>query len=252
KFYFKDIALTRPGEQLAITHYKVKSFSNGNYVDETNSMFFFDAGIDWINALYLTEIDNHPHLAWGPHPTFSPITGYKIYRAMSANPVNPLSLNYTIIGTTTDDEFEYTDVEVFVDGQNPVYVYYYVKAYYTNGKSFNYSSRTNFVDIEGAWWPWKQGIKQEMKEVHEFKLAQNFPNQFNPSTEITYIIPKENHVQLKVYDTFGREVAVLVKERQNVGTHTVNFNGEKLASGVYIYEMVTGEFRYIRKMLLVK
>ncbi|MCF8357055.1 MAG: hypothetical protein K9H48_21650 [Melioribacteraceae bacterium] len=41
KFYFKDIALTRPGEQLAITHYKVKSFFNGNYVDETNSMFFF-------------------------------------------------------------------------------------------------------------------------------------------------------------------------------------------------------------------
>lgn len=85
-----------------------------------------------------------------------------------------------------------------------------------------------------------------------YKLFQNFPNPFNPSTIINYQLPINNFVRLAVYDIAGREVAVLVNEVKNAGSYMVEFNASGLTSGVYFYRLETSEYSEVRKMILMK
>ena len=87
----------------------------------------------------------------------------------------------------------------------------------------------------------------------EFMLYANYPNPFNPSTTISYDLPAEANVLLKVYDMTGREVTTLANDRQQAGHHTVQFTATSgLSSGAYIYQIQAGSFRERKKMLLVK
>jgi photosystem II stability/assembly factor-like uncharacterized protein len=94
-----------------------------------------------------------------------------------------------------------------------------------------------------------------------FVLNQNYPNPFNPSTKISFTIPSRSHVQLKVYDVAGREVAVLVDEELSAGTYSSPFIASGLASGVYFYaisvedkrsEASQRSFSETKKMMLIK
>ncbi len=85
-----------------------------------------------------------------------------------------------------------------------------------------------------------------------FGLSQNFPNPFNPSTVISYQIPADEMVTLKVYDVLGREVASLVNEQKSAGVHQINFDGSGLSSGMYVYKIQAGSFVQTKKMLLTK
>lgn len=86
----------------------------------------------------------------------------------------------------------------------------------------------------------------------KFELSQNYPNPFNPSTIVSYQLPKNGNVTLKIYDILGREVETLVDRSENAGKHSVTFNGEKLASGVYIYSLEADGVTLQKKMLLLK
>ena len=85
-----------------------------------------------------------------------------------------------------------------------------------------------------------------------YSLSQNYPNPFNPTTIIKYSIIKEVQVSLKVYDIIGREVASLVNQKQSAGTYNVNFDASRIASGVYIYRIIAGNFVQSKKMMLIK
>lgn len=85
-----------------------------------------------------------------------------------------------------------------------------------------------------------------------FELEQNYPNPFNPSTVISYQLPANSHVILKVYDVLGREVETLLDERQSAGNHYVRLNATTLSSGVYFYRLEAGMYHDTRKMLLLK
>ncbi len=90
-----------------------------------------------------------------------------------------------------------------------------------------------------------------------FALMQNYPNPFNPSTTIEFQLPVNGFVELKVYDVAGREVATLVSEMKNAGTHRIAWNavdnqGVKVSSGVYFYRINAGQFNQIKKMVLLK
>lgn len=86
----------------------------------------------------------------------------------------------------------------------------------------------------------------------DFSLQQNYPNPFNPTTVVSYQLSVAADVRLGVYDLLGSEVAVLVDEIKAPGSHEVTFDGSRLASGVYIYRLITGSFMQSRKMVLVK
>jgi len=86
----------------------------------------------------------------------------------------------------------------------------------------------------------------------EFALEQNYPNPFNPLTKISYQLPQSGFVNLKVYNTLGKEVATLVNEEKSAGKYSVNFNAGNLSSGVYFYKLTSNNFSQINKMLLVK
>lgn len=85
-----------------------------------------------------------------------------------------------------------------------------------------------------------------------FDLKQNFPNPFNPSTNIQYDLPKDVHVSIKVYDMSGREMAVLVNDFRNAGRYIVAFNASHLASGIYFYKIKAGGFEVTKRMVLLK
>jgi hypothetical protein len=85
-----------------------------------------------------------------------------------------------------------------------------------------------------------------------YSLAQNFPNPFNPATEIQFTVPKAGLTTLRVFDILGREVATLVNENMNPGTFKVRLDGANLASGTYIYTLTSGEARITKKMMLLK
>ena len=91
-----------------------------------------------------------------------------------------------------------------------------------------------------------------------YKLEQNYPNPFNPTTKIKYAIPssvemhRDASVQLNVYDVLGREVTTLVNEKKSLGNMKLNLMQQYLPSGVYFYQLKSGEFIQTKKMLLMK
>ena len=88
--------------------------------------------------------------------------------------------------------------------------------------------------------------------VKTFELAQNYPNPFNPTTNISYSIPYSSKVVLKIFNILGKEVATLVNSEQTSGNHIVVFDGSKLASGVYFYQINAGNFVATKKLILMK
>jgi hypothetical protein len=95
-------------------------------------------------------------------------------------------------------------------------------------------------------------VKAKASVATAFELSQNFPNPFNPSTVISYQLPANTLVTLKVYDELGRLVKTLVNENQNAGAHSVTFNASNLASGVYFYRLTAGSFVETKKLMLLK
>ncbi len=86
----------------------------------------------------------------------------------------------------------------------------------------------------------------------EYKLHNNYPNPFNPSTQIVYSIAQSENVSLKIYDILGNEVATLVNSHQPAGIYEVTFTADKLSSGIYIYQLQAGKFVETRKLMLLK
>ncbi len=135
-------------------------------------------------------------------------------------------------GTTTEPQhYSYTDN---LPGASLVTYYYRLKQVDFNG-AYKYSST-----VEAEFGP------------SEFTLSQNYPNPFNPTTSISYQLPVNSFVSLKVYDVLGNEVSTLVNEQKAAGEYSAVFNASALGSGVYFYVLKAGNFLQSRKMMLVK
>ena len=137
---------------------------------------------------------------------------------------------FTIIGTYTNDSL---NGEVSLDGprgSDPYGTVHLVRM----------GIATGMVPLEKRGGPDK------------FSLLQNYPDPFNPSTVIGYQLLTNSFVTLEVYDMLGREVKILVNERQTSGYHSVTFNAGSLPSGVYFYRLQDGTFSSTKKLLLLK
>jgi photosystem II stability/assembly factor-like uncharacterized protein len=134
-------------------------------------------------------------------------------------------------GTTTEEHsYSYTDI---ID--NPGYYYYRLKQVDYNGE-FEYSK---FIEVK-------------VNTPFQFSLLQNYPNPFNSSTTISYQIPKDEFVALKVYDVLGNEVKTLVEESKKAGYYTITFSATDLSSGIYFYKLTTETNSSTKKLILLK
>jgi agmatine/peptidylarginine deiminase len=135
-------------------------------------------------------------------------------------------------------------------------VYYYITATSTSGRTVTKplpapSANFRFVVTNPT------VVSNGNEQVDDYKLFQNYPNPFNPVTNIRYQITKENPVTLKVYDLLGREVVTLVNEIQKPGNYEVpfsisQFSNLQIASGIYYYKLVSGNFSDVKKMIICK
>jgi hypothetical protein len=121
-----------------------------------------------------------------------------------------------------------------------------------NTLSVDYASNSS-LDVDISLSPNSTtGVNNKIAVVSGFELKQNYPNPFNPSTTITYQIPQNSFVTLKVYNILGNEVATLVNGQQAAGVYNFNFKANNLASGIYIYKLTAGNFTSVRKLTLLK
>jgi len=88
--------------------------------------------------------------------------------------------------------------------------------------------------------------------VEGFRLLQNFPNPFNPSTNISFHIPSKSYVSLQIFDILGREVTKLVSAEMEAGDHSVIWNASAMSTGTYFYRLQTGDFVETKKLVLIK
>jgi hypothetical protein len=136
-------------------------------------------------------------------------------------------------GTTTETKtYSYTDDVDYKGGE----IFFY------RLKQVDLDGRVNYSSI----------VEVEFNVPKDFVLHQNYPNPFNPSTTIKYAVPKTSLVNIKIYDLTGQEVALLVNEVKEVGTYEIKFDARNLASGVYLYRMVTDNFTSVKKFNVLK
>jgi Tol biopolymer transport system component len=132
----------------------------------------------------------------------------------------------------------------------------YDPSYSKNGKYVVYAGFTNVVPSV----PKINGTTVSTNDISvptQYSLDQNFPNPFNPTTQIRFGIPEASNITLKVYNNVGQLVKTLVDGNMNEGYHQVTWdatdnNGNKLSSGVYFYRITTVTFNQVNKMLLLK
>ena len=146
--------------------------------------------------------------------------------------------------------------------QNPTHTYYVADTFTVSlsvsgpGGSNTYI-RENYIIVTNP------TIIQEDSDVlpTEFKLYNNYPNPFNPTTIIKYAIPQSplpgedgrgGLVTLKVYDVLGKEIKTLVNEEKPAGYYEVEFDATSLPSGVYFYQLKTRDYIKVRKMVLLR
>ncbi|MCE1165859.1 MAG: T9SS type A sorting domain-containing protein, partial [Bacteroidetes bacterium] len=96
------------------------------------------------------------------------------------------------------------------------------------------------------------GITNNTGAPDAFSLYQNYPNPFNPSTKISFDIPGDAYVSLKVFDILGREAASLIDGKMSRGYHEVSFDASGLAGGVYFYKLSAGNYSGVKRMVLSK
>jgi aryl-phospho-beta-D-glucosidase BglC (GH1 family) len=129
-------------------------------------------------------------------------------------------------------------------------VYYYrLRTNISNSSIYSYPIRTDTIGRKGIV---ITAVKDKPTFKSSFVLYQNYPNPFNPTTTINYSVPKQSFVTIKVYDVLGREVATLVNENKPVGNYSIQFNANKLTSGIYFYGMESGSYSQAKKLLLLK
>ena len=100
------------------------------------------------------------------------------------------------------------------------------------------------------------GVEDENQLLTKFILKQNYPNPFNPGTIISYLLPVNSNVTLKVFDMLGNEVTTLVNDYKPAGNYKIEFNplsgNRHLASGIYLYQLKAGNFNETKQMILIK
>lgn len=145
---------------------------------------------------------------------------------------------------------EYIDYSIHWAGGGPNIARYKIRAKDVQNKLsvFSDSGQVSYGNV----WKGGGGDGEVLEVPTSFRLDQNFPNPFNPSTTIHYALPIDAYVVLRVYNTLGQEIATLVEGEQKAGWYQATFDATLLSNGIYAYRLHAGDFVESRKMLLLK
>lgn len=183
----------------------------------------------------------------------NPVGGRVILSSVKINcqPLNPVKMysvtvNEGLLGILTSlGGVEVENVQVL-----PVTEYKGLRDYIKKIKLLFYSPEGRIKEVN-------PGDNPELTEIpdvikYKYELNDNYPNPFNPSTNISYELAAGGFTTLKIYDILGKEVASLVNEKQNAGSYIVQWNASSFSSGVYFYKLQTNGFIQTKRMILTK
>jgi len=190
------------------------SFVPVELVSFSSEVFGGDVNLSWITA---TELNNY---------------GFQVERR-NAESTEWLNIGF-VNGSGSTAETQYYS---YTDNSVPVGKYIYRLKQLDFSGSFEYSNEIEVTIIE---------------VLNDFTLNQNYPNPFNPSTRISFSIPQNSFVTLKVFDVLGNEIETLVNRDLSAGSYDVEFVSKNFTSGVYFYNLTAGEFTKTMKMILSK
>jgi hypothetical protein len=234
---------------------------------KTNTTFL-DAG--WSSAIWNMDAgfnNGYPYLkCQNPHGSSLPIQLASFAASAIAN--NSVRLSWRTISEINNYGFYvqqrlqsdslFTEVpNSFIAGHGTTIEPQVYSFTHTNAGSVASQYRLKQVDLDGTLnysEPVQVTTTTNVKELKPtvFGLQQNYPNPFNPSTRIIFSIAEEGPISLRVYDILGSEVASLVNENRQPGQYTEQFNGSRLASGVYMYVLRSSEGQLVGRMMLSK
>lgn len=286
--YWPSIAISELGE-IIILFYDTRNTSNNNTI-EAYIARSTDGGATFTNELVSTQPSptNIPNsdVRFGDYINIDFVGGnivpvwtderaggfdMDIYTA-TINPIVPvelISFNYQIVNgqvilnweTATElnnwgfeiqrsvDNNEFVTIGFVQGNGNSTTNQYY--SFVDESKSGKVFYRLKQIDYQGTY-NYSKVIEVNGVTVSTLQLEQNYPNPFNPSTTIKYQIGNDGVVTLKVFNTLGKEVAEPVNKFQEAGTYQIIFDGKDLSSGVYLYQLSSGNFIENKKMLLIK
>ena len=208
-----------------------QEFSGVDWLNITKTVILYDANKNEIeNSIFLWNSDNS---IWENY--FKVLNKYNVHNDQIEY-VEQIGSGLTWINDWKeiypfDDNFHQTGV---------------ILQYWQNNAWQNYWN-ANFSYMEAT------GIDQDLHTVYEWRLADNYPNPFNPSTTISYQLALDSQVDLSIYNLLGQRVSTLVSQKQPAGTYNVEWNASDLPSGVYFYQLQTGSgFVQSKKLVLLK
>jgi len=240
-----------------------ENVNTGNAIGKNSTLQFtltVDAGLDTsIYYGYGDEVALLTATAGGGTPPYSYLwSNNAITQSITVNPM--ITKSYTVIVTDADTNTASDDVMVYVIdvrcgersdsskvlvchnvSNNPHTIcvnYHAVLAHLNHG---DYLGNCDTLTIITS-----------PEQPAEFKLYANYPNPFNPVTNIRFNLPQTSHTKLIIYDVLGNEVATLSNEVLKVGSYLVNWNASYHPSGVYFYKLITDEYVDTKKMVLLK
>lgn len=221
-----------------------KTFNPG--ITQTYTAYYTGKPLTTNRGLHTGTVYNQPIvLYWNEHPSIY-VTQYQIWRQAKHNGVmgDPYLIATVNRGTTSYVDDEYNLTRSYTNDL----LYYDVRPYYSVE---NIYSDNNWFAVFGVLMP-KTSDSTSVAEMELENSISNYPNPFNPETNISFSIKEAGHVNIKVFDLIGQQVAELVNEEKGAGSYSVRFDASKLPSGIYIYTINSGEFSQTRKMLLMK
>ena len=216
----------------------IANMDEGNFDSEPSEGFSVDnIAPDMLTGLQANMSDGIVILSWEGSEA-NDFSHYAIYYSTDAE-FEPSE--ETMIGTHSSPSFEHDVTEI---GDH----YYIVSAFDVNENEGDHSESVNvtllnLVDVHG------------LPEV--FALHQNYPNPFNPTTTLRYDLPEDSYVSIVIFDMMGRQVRTLKNGQASAGYHSMMWNatndiGSHVSAGVYIYTIQAGDYRDVRKMILLK
>ena len=216
---------------------------SGNYGTEPINYFLSYDNKNCLELyLIVSSYNGHPYLSWNPYHTS--ISGYYVHKKLTTESGTITTQHFTTSTNWTDNDFTIGNPKFTNDE-----VEYYITAKLSPTQQ---SLASNHVVKYGtSWIQWKIS-NQNIDDELTYTLNKNYPNPFNPSTEINYSIADDGFVKIQVFNLLGENIKTLVNEYEFQGNYSVKFISDNLPSGVYIYRMQVNNKIFINKMLLLR